>query len=87
MVREKSRNGGQPPPAENQDLNLAVVIISLQQKVEEMTFPIQLQATTIRNLQQLSGRTNEQGDIESGIDTHTREKVEQRTRPHTTIVQ
>ena len=59
MVREKSHNGGQPALAVNQDLNLAVVITNLQQKVEEMTSTIQLQATTIRNLQQRNDETNE----------------------------
>ena len=82
MVWEKSHNGGQPTPTENQDLNLDVVITSLQQKLEEMTSTIQLQATTIRSLQQQSGGTNEQGDV----DTHNGDKVEQRTEPQTAIV-
>ncbi len=51
MAWENSRNGGQLAPMVNQDLNLVVVITSLQQKVKEMTSTIQLQATTIRSLQ------------------------------------
>ena len=39
-----------------------------------MTFTIQLQATTIRNLQQQSGGINEQCDVDFGIDTHIGEK-------------
>ena len=52
-----------------------------------MNSTIKLQVTTIRNLQQQSGRTNEQGNVESGIDTYTEEKFEQTTKPQTTIVQ
>ena len=52
-----------------------------------MTSTIKLQATTIRNLQQRHGGINEQGDIDSGIDTRMGDKIEQRTEPQTTIVQ
>ena len=81
MVRDKSCNGGQLAPMVIQDLNLAIVITSLQQKVEEMTSTIQLQATTIRSLQQQSDGINEHGDVESGLDIHTRDKFKQRTKP------